>query len=455
MALLKQLATNTKAAKSFRPVHDKFQSVRNDAAMIFLEKADNENGGQVSLQDIGGALDEYQRLHKAGIASEAELLTLARAFPTNSTFQKAVRGIEPDAVMVVGGPASVEMIDREGHLITTAALSKAFEKYMDNFRTRNAMVLHSDVQVGWALPAYISKSGQIFKSGPSTNGLFFITEVRKDTKVADKVREQIDQGKLRSYSIAGSAIKVQNMQKGLMPYMQVDEMELAEVTVCEKGVNQGASFDILKAEELDQTGKISKEQCGYREATSAEQAMGIMCGTCEYFNEDKTCDVVVGKFHDTDYCNLFKPLNTDPDTIETTDEGESGGMAITIKLSDDGTPDYIGTFLSSLKKGKEDVDPKHLSDSSLLEEHSKTNDPEPDWGELFPGSEEKPNISEEDIPEVNKQMVKSFAEWSSSSIQVQKDLEEDGSHMINSWGPQGLSNDSNIDALKNFTNNGG
>ena len=30
-------------------------------------------------------------------------------------------------------------------------------------------------------------------------------------------------------------------------YMQVDDMELAEVTVCEKGVNQEASFDILKA----------------------------------------------------------------------------------------------------------------------------------------------------------------------------------------------------------------
>ena len=350
MALLTQLATNTQAARSFRPVHDKFQSVRKDAAMIFLEKADNEEGGQVSLQDIRGALDEYQRLYKAGIASEAELLTLARAFPTNSTFQKAVEGIEPDAVMVVGGPASVEMIDREGHLITSAALSKAFEKYMENFRTRNAMVLHSDVQVGWALPAYISKSGQIFKSGPSTKGLFFITEVRKDTRVADKVREQIDQGKLRSYSIAGSAIKVQNMQKGLMPYMQVDEMELAEVTVCEKGVNQGASFDILKAEEVEQTGKISKEQCGYREATSAEQAMEIMCSTCEYFNDDKSCDLVVGKFEDTDYCNLFKPLNTDPDTIETTDEGESGGMAITIKLSEDGKPDYMATFLSSLKK---------------------------------------------------------------------------------------------------------
>ena len=315
MVLIKQLANNTKAVRNFRPMRDNYQKVRGDSTVLFLEKADPKEGGQVTLNDIRGALDEYQRLFKAGIASEAEILTLARAFPDHPKFQKAVSGVDPSTVMVVGGPASVEMIDREGHLITTAALSKAFEKYMDNFRTRNAMVLHSDVQVGWALPAYINKGGQIFKSGPSSQGLFFITEVRKDTKVADKVREQIDQGKLRSYSIAGSAIKVQNMQKGLMPYMQVDEMELAEVTVCEKGVNQGASFDILKAEELQQTGKISKEQCGFREATPVEQEMGIMCGTCEYFNKDKSCDLVVGKFDDTDYCNVFKPLNTDPDTL--------------------------------------------------------------------------------------------------------------------------------------------
>ena len=31
--------------------------------------------------------------------------------------------------------------------------------------------------------------------------------------------------------------------------MQVDDLELAEVTVCEKGVNQGASFDLLKSEQ--------------------------------------------------------------------------------------------------------------------------------------------------------------------------------------------------------------
>ena len=218
-----------------------------DPEILFLEKATD---GRVTLDDIGSALDEYKRLFKAGLSSPAEVLTLTRAYPENVVYQKQLKkmGVSDDDGLVIGGPASIELVDREGHLITTNALEKAFQKYMANFRTRNAMVLHSDVQVGWALPAYISKGGQIFKSGVDEKGLFFITELRNDTKIAKKVMEQIHEGKLKSYSIAGSAVKTQNIQKGLQNIMQVDELELAEVTVCEKGVNQGAAFDILKAE---------------------------------------------------------------------------------------------------------------------------------------------------------------------------------------------------------------
>ena len=222
---------------------DMYQTIADDDVSITrIEK----QSGRTTVEDISEALDEYDRLYKAGIASNAEILTLSRAYPDNAKYTTAIQKIS-DEPTVIGGPASIELIDREGHLITTEALKKAFHKYMSNFRTRNTMVLHSDVQVGWALPAYISKGGQIFKSGVDDKGLFFITELRKDTKIAEKVLDQINEGKLKSYSIAGSATKTQNMQKGLMPYMQVDEMELAEVTVCEKGVNQGASFDILKA----------------------------------------------------------------------------------------------------------------------------------------------------------------------------------------------------------------
>ena len=223
-----------------------YQFVEDDAEILPLEKATD---GRTTIQEIGEALEEYKKLFKAGIASKAEILTLSRAFPDSPEYTEAAKPFLDGEPMVVGGPASVELIDREGHMITSNALKKAFGNYMKSFRTRNAMVLHSDVQVGWCLPAYISKGGQIFKSGVDDKGLFFVCEIRDDTRIAKRVMEQVNDGKLKSYSIAGSATKVENVQKGLVPYMRVDDMELAEVTVCEKGVNQSASFDLLKAEE--------------------------------------------------------------------------------------------------------------------------------------------------------------------------------------------------------------
>tara|TARA_R110000824_G_scaffold71116_1_gene182283 strand:+ start:3079 stop:3978 length:900 start_codon:yes stop_codon:yes gene_type:complete len=237
---------------------DMYQKLNDDAAPIMvLEK----QYGATKIADISKALDEYARLHTGGFASEAEILTLSRAYPDNELYKADAKNIVLEPV-VVGGPASVEVIDREGHLITTEALEKAFEKYMSNFRTRNTMVLHSDVQVGWALPAYITKTGQVFKSGVDHDkGLFFITELRGDTNIAKRVLEQIDDGTLKSYSIAGSAIQTQQLMKNNSPYMQVDELELSEITVCEKGVNQEAKFDLLKTEGMDSSITCTDGSC--------------------------------------------------------------------------------------------------------------------------------------------------------------------------------------------------
>jgi len=50
--------------------------------------------------------------------------------------------------------------------------------------------------------------------------------------------------------------------------MQVDDMELAEVTVCEKGVNQAAGFDILKADDAVET--CIDGSCLFKEETPLE-----------------------------------------------------------------------------------------------------------------------------------------------------------------------------------------
>ena len=216
-------------------------------AITLLEKSEVSN---LELSDITEALDEYVRLFQAEIASPAEVLTLSRAYPDEDKYSLAVidKEYDQDEPVVIGGPASVEVVDREGHIITVAAMKRAFERFMANFRTRNAMVLHSDVQVGWALPAYISKTGKIYKSGVTGDHLFFITELRNDTKISKKVLQQIEDGKMKSYSIAGSATSVETVKHDSGVVMQVNDMELAEVTICEQGVNQRAKFELMKSD---------------------------------------------------------------------------------------------------------------------------------------------------------------------------------------------------------------
>ena len=295
-----------------------YQFVSEDAEILSLEKAAKR---PLEVKDISKALDEYKRLYKAGIHSPAELMTLVRAFPENQTYTGAAQkmGLFDDDFepMVVGGPASVELVDREGHLITNNALSKAFDNYMENFRTRNAMVLHSDVQVGWALPAYISKAGNIYKSGVDPAGLFFITELRDDTRIAKRVMEQIKEGKLKSYSIAGSATKTQNIQKGMQTYMQVDDMELAEVTVCEKGVNQEAAFDILKAEGGAPTSTCIDGSC----LIKSDHAHDVEYQTTLLIKEDGKVDFL------SSFLNLMKDQDPFTNTSGTKDTNVLGQEA--------------------------------------------------------------------------------------------------------------------------------
>ena len=94
---------------------DFYTWVHDDASINFLEKQQN---GRVSIEDIAGALDEYMRLFKAGLATQAEIMTLHRAFPDAPKYAEAASKFEAVEPMVVGGPASVEIIDREGHMVT-------------------------------------------------------------------------------------------------------------------------------------------------------------------------------------------------------------------------------------------------------------------------------------------------------------------------------------------------
>ena len=57
----------------------------------------------------------------------------------------------------------------------------------------------------------------------------------------------------------------------------------------------------------NRTDKIERSEAGYRHATPEEIQSNIMCGTCDNYNNDETCELVKGTFHSEDYCKLFKP----------------------------------------------------------------------------------------------------------------------------------------------------
>jgi len=115
------------------------------APMQFLEKA----VGKTTLPDIQLALKSYANLYEAqmragkdeSILSDGELYTLWRS-TKEPKYRALINARNSKDPLIVGGYASVEVVDREGHLITLKALENAFMAFMKSFRTRNIMIAH-------------------------------------------------------------------------------------------------------------------------------------------------------------------------------------------------------------------------------------------------------------------------------------------------------------------------
>ena len=151
--------------------------------------------------------------------------------------------------LVIGGYASIEIVDKQNDLITLEALKEAVKKYMSEPRFRNVMTNHSNVQVGEVLKNYRDSQGKLWKSAVDDVGFFVVIKLREDIEKAKEVQRGIKKGTLRSFSIGGQALeKKKRTHQELGEYNEISKLELHEVTICEKGINPEAKFDILKME---------------------------------------------------------------------------------------------------------------------------------------------------------------------------------------------------------------
>ena len=161
--------------------------------------------------------------------------------------------------LVIGGYASIEIVDKQNDLITLAALKEAVVKYMEEKKFRNVMSNHSNVQVGEVIEKYRDSNGVLHKTAVDDVGFYVVIKMRDDIEKAKEISRGIRKGTLRSFSIGGQAIsKKQKNNSEFGQYNEIDKLELHEVTICEKGINPEAKFDILKMEEKEMSEKLEK-----------------------------------------------------------------------------------------------------------------------------------------------------------------------------------------------------
>ena len=90
-------------------------------------------------------------------------------------------------------------------------------------------------------------------------GFYVVIKMRDDIEKAKEISRGIRKGTLRSFSIGGQAIsKKQKNNSEFGQYNEIDKLELHEVTICEKGINPEAKFDILKMEDKKMSDKLEK-----------------------------------------------------------------------------------------------------------------------------------------------------------------------------------------------------
>jgi len=209
--------------------------------------------------------------------------------------------------LIIGGYASIEMVDKQNDLITLKALQKAVKDYMGEKKFRNVMSNHSNVQVGEVVDSYRDKNGVVHKSQVDDVGFYVVIKLRDDIEKAKEISRSIRKGTLRSFSIGGQAIsKRKRKSDDFGEYNEIDELELHEVTICEKGINPEAKFDILKEEkqgEKKMTEKLEK---------ALEELNDLMKQVNELQKEEET------------------PLEADMEYMETEGEAEEE-----LELSDD------------------------------------------------------------------------------------------------------------------------
>ena len=100
--------------------------------------------------------------------------------------------------LVIGGYASIEVVDKQNDLITLEALKKAVSEFMSEKSYRNVMSNHSNVQVGEVIEKYRDNNGVLHKTGVDNVGFYVVIKMRDDIEKAKEIARAVSYTHLRA-----------------------------------------------------------------------------------------------------------------------------------------------------------------------------------------------------------------------------------------------------------------
>ena len=260
--------------------------------------------------------------------------------------------------LVIGGYASIEIVDKQNDLITLKALEEAVIKYMTTPKYRNVMSNHSNVQVGDVIEKYRDKNGNLHQTQVDDVGFYVVIKLRDDIEKAKEIQRGIRKGTLRSFSIGGQALsKRQKTSEELGQYNEIDKLELHEVTICEKGINPEAKFDILKEEKSDMTERLEK---------ALEELNGLMAEVNNLKKEEEEPMM--------DDVDVEEQMNLDEEDMEYSESGDEYDGAksedMDTERSDSDEDDVEHSNFDNYAKGK--TGPEGFVEDGRLPDHDST-----------------------------------------------------------------------------------
>ena len=146
---------------------------------------------------------------------------------------------------------SVEIYDRHNQLLPISEFIKSMDNYMSN--SRILLDSHTNKPVGKVL-----NWTQVKKDG--ANAIKITGEIYKDSRRADKVWQEIKEGKREGISVGGSTESIEKGENGEI----LRGIEIDEFSIVERCGNQGAVFDAIS---MAKSEDISKQTADTEQTT--------------------------------------------------------------------------------------------------------------------------------------------------------------------------------------------